>query len=155
MTALSPVSASPNCSSSSSARSPGRRLAEAVEPAEEHQVLPAAEDLVDGRLLAAEPDAPPHLVRDGCDVDAGDLRAAAVGAQQGGEDPHRGRLARAVRPEQPADRALRHVEVESVERSLAGVPLHQAFGPYRPPCGSFLDTLYGVQTANNTVRRKE
>ena len=73
-----------------------------VEPAEHHQVLPAAEDLVDGRVLADQPDAGADLGGLAGDVEAGDRGPAAVGAQQGGEDPHGGGLAGAVRAEQAA-----------------------------------------------------
>ena len=56
LTAFVPVSARPNRARSSSARAPARRRAQVVEPAEHLQVLPAAELLVDGGVLAEQPD---------------------------------------------------------------------------------------------------
>jgi hypothetical protein len=83
----------------------GGGLAQPVEPAEQDEVLAAAENLVDGRLLAAEADPPPDLVGGASHVGAGHHRPAAVGSQEGGEHPDRGRLAGAVRAEQAADGA--------------------------------------------------
>ena len=78
--------------------------AEVVEAAEHHQVLLAAEDLVDGRVLADQADPPAHLGRLAHDVEPGHLRPPAVGPEQGGEDAHRRRLAGTVRAEQPDHR---------------------------------------------------
>ena len=61
-------------------------------------------------------------------VEAGHLRLALVGAGEGGEDAHRGRLAGAVGPEDGGDRAHRHLQVDAVEGSGGAVPLHQAAG---------------------------
>ena len=49
----------------------------------------------------------PHLGRVAQHVDARDRRPPGVGQGQRGQDPHRGRLAGAVGPEQPEDRAGR------------------------------------------------
>ena len=106
----------------------GRPPGQPVEPAEQHQVLPAAEDLVDGGLLAAEADPPLHGQRRRHDVDPGHRGRAAVGAQQGGEDADRRRLPRPVRSEQAAHGAGPHGQVEPVEGPLVAVDLHEAPG---------------------------
>ena len=106
----------------------GRPPGQPVEPAEQHQVLPAAEDLVDGGLLAAEADPPLHGQRRRHDVDPGHRGRAAVGAQQGGEDADRRRLPRPVRSEQAAHGAGPHGQVEPVEGPLVAIDLHEAPG---------------------------
>ena len=74
---------------------PQLRLAapEMIEAAEHHQVLAPAEDLVDGRVLPDQPDPPANLARLAHDVEPGNLGPLSIGPKQGGEDPHRGRLA--------------------------------------------------------------
>ena len=95
------------------ARARARRARDEVEqPAEQLEVLAPGEHLVDRVVLAGEPDPVADLGGVARDVEAGDPRAPGVGAQQRAEDPHRRRLARAVRAEQPADAALRHLEVQ-------------------------------------------
>ncbi len=76
-----------------------RAAAQAVQRAEQPQVLAAGEVLVDGGVLPGEPDAPAHRRRVAQHVDAGHLRVTGVGAQQGGQHADGGGLARAVRPE--------------------------------------------------------
>jgi hypothetical protein len=99
------------------------------EPADETQVLAAGEVGVDGRALAGEPDLKAHLRTLAHDVVAHDLGVAAVGAQDGGQHAHRGRLAGAVGAEQAEDAARRHLEVDAVERrdraESLGQPFHQ------------------------------
>ena len=97
------------------------------EPAEHLEVLPTGEDLVDSGVLPGEPDVAPHIHGLPDDVEAADQSPAAVGADQCREDPHRGRLARAVGPEQPVDRAIWDFQVEPVEGPLVAVPLLEAF----------------------------
>ncbi len=62
------------------------------------------------------------------DVEAGDAGAARVGLEQRGEDAHGGRLAGAVRPEQPEHGALLRLEVDAVERHDVAVGLGQSGG---------------------------
>ena len=102
--------------------------AEVVQAAEQLEVLAPGEELVDGVVLHGQADPAPDLRGFPCDVEAGDLGAAAVRPQQGGEDPHRGGLAGAVGAEQPADGSGRHREVEPVERHGAAVALAEPFG---------------------------
>jgi hypothetical protein len=104
----------------------GGRLVEPVEPAEKDEVLAAAEDLVDGGLLAAQPDPAPHLVRGVNHVGAGDGRPAGIGPQQRRQDAHRRGLAGTVRPEQAADGAGRDGKVEPIQGRRVAVALHQA-----------------------------
>ena len=54
------------------------------------------------------------------------LELALVGDRLRGQQPHRRRLAGAVRPEQADARALRHVEVEPVDGGDRAVALHHA-----------------------------
>jgi hypothetical protein len=103
----------------------GRGRPQVVEPAEQDQVLAAAEDLVHGRLLAEQPDAVPDLGGLADDVEAGHPGPAAVGPQQGGQDPDGGGLAGPVGAEQPADRAGGHGQVEAVEGAGLAVALAQ------------------------------
>ena len=106
---------------------PARRAAgaEVVEAAEQLQVLAAREHLVDGGVLAHEPDARPHGGALAGHVAARHLGPPAVRAQERREDAHGGRLARPVGPEQPAHGAGRHGEVEPVERAHVAVALAQ------------------------------
>jgi len=71
--------------------------------------------------LTGEPDQPPHLVRLPANVQPADARRAGVGVEQGREDPHRRRLARAVRAEQSEDASLAHFEIDAVERAHLGL----------------------------------
>ena len=106
----------------------GQPGVQVVEAAEQDQVLAAAEDLVDGRVLAEEPDVVADLGGLPEHVEAGHPGSAPVGPQQGGQDPHGGRLAGAVGAEQPADRALGDGQVETVEGVGRAVALAQPLG---------------------------
>ena len=77
--------------------------AEVVEPADHLEVLEAGQVLVHRGVLAGEPDLLANLRRVAHDVEARDARRALVREQQRGQDPHRRRLAGAVRAEQPED----------------------------------------------------
>ena len=68
-----------------------------VELPDHLQVLEPGQVLVDRRVLAREPDLRAQRRRVALHVQARDARAAGVGLQQRREDPHRRRLARAVR----------------------------------------------------------
>jgi len=114
--------------SAASVRSNRSRRAQVEQPAEHAQVLPAGEDLVDGGELAGEADAPAHLARVAGDVEAGHLGAAAVEADERGQDAHGGGLAGAVGAEQAVDRALRYGQVEPVEGVFLAVSLLQPNG---------------------------
>ena len=85
------------------ARARASAAAEVVEPADHLEVLEAGQVLVDGGVLAGEPDALADLRGLADDVEARDARRAAVRREQRRQDPDRGRLAGAVRAEQPED----------------------------------------------------
>jgi hypothetical protein len=101
------------------------------QPSEEHEVLPAAEQFVDGRVLAGQCD--PFADQAGLPrhVGAGHLRAAGVESEQGRQHPHGGGLAGPVRPEEAVHDAGRYVEAEPVERDgpvSAPISFAQLFG---------------------------
>src|SRR4051812_38393023 len=64
------------------------------------------------------------------DVEAGDARAALVRLEQGGEDAHGGRLARAVRPQQAQHGALLRLQVDAGEGVDVAVGLGESGGGY-------------------------
>jgi hypothetical protein len=74
----------------------GLAAGEPVEPADHDQVLLAGQERVHRRVLAGQADQPPHRRRVLRDVEPGHPRPAPVGLEQGGQDPHDGRLADAV-----------------------------------------------------------
>jgi hypothetical protein len=124
-TGFFPVSASANWSSSSLARVRGARGREVVEPTEQLQVLPSGQGLVDGRVLADEPDVRPHPAGFPRDVEPGDHGPARVRFQQCGEDADGGGLPGAVGPEDPVHGALADRQVDPVQRGLLAEPLPQ------------------------------
>ena len=128
-----PASARSNRSSSSCARARAAPTLHAVEPADHLEVLGPGQVLVDGGVLAGEPDLVAHPVGVGQHVDARHLGAAAVGHQQRGQDPHRRRLAGPVGAEQAEDGALGDGEVEAAQGFDLLVVLHQALGPDHLP----------------------
>jgi hypothetical protein len=91
-------------------------VGEVEQQADQHQVLGAGQVLVDARVLAGETDAAAHPLRLLEYVDAGHLRMARIGAQQGGEHPYGGGLAGAVGPEHAEHRAPAHRQIHPVER---------------------------------------
>ena len=130
MAGRSPASSSRNCVEQLARPLAAALPAQVVEPADHVEVLEPGEVLVDGGVLAGEPDPAAYLGRVGQHVDAGDLGPAGVGAQQRGEDAHRGRLAGAVGPEQPQHGALGHLQVDAVERLDVAVVLDQSFSDH-------------------------
>ena len=100
----------------------GRRLglgaARVAQPGADHDVLAHAQPREGLRDLEGAHHA---RARDDMRLAAGDVRAreahrAGVGPDEAGDGREAGRLARAVRPDEPDDRALRHVEVDAVDR---------------------------------------
>jgi hypothetical protein len=79
--------------------------AEVVEPADHLEVLEAGQVLVHGGVLTRQPDLRADLRGVADDVEAGDARRALVREQQRGQDSDGGRLAGAVRAEEPEDAA--------------------------------------------------
>ena len=86
-----------------------------VEAADHLEVLPAGQVLVDGRVLAGEPDALAHLRRLPGHVEAGDGGRPVVRRERG-QDPHRRGLAGAVGAEETEDASRVDREVDSAER---------------------------------------
>ena len=93
----------------------GRLAGQVVEPSDHDQVLPPGQVLVNGRVLAGQPDRSAHTLRVGCDVDPVHDGPAGVGCEQRGQDAHRGGLPGAVGPEQPEHAARGDVEVHPVK----------------------------------------
>jgi hypothetical protein len=86
----------------------GLAARQAVEAADQLDVFPAGEVIVDRGVLASQPDAGPHLLGMLADIDAGDAGAAGVGWEQGGQDADQGCLAGPVGAEQAVDTARFH-----------------------------------------------
>ena len=93
-------------------------------------VLAAREVLVDRGVLAGQPDDVAHGVGLGDHVVAEDRGVPRVGAEDGGEDAHGGRLAGAVGPEQSEHGAGLDLEGDPVEGAdvAAGEDLDQIVG---------------------------
>jgi hypothetical protein len=99
-----------------------------VEASDHLEVLEAGEVLVDSGVLPGEADGGAQLRRLGGDVEAGDAGAPGVRLEQRREDPHRGRLAGAVWPQEAEHGALLRLEVDAVEGDHIAVGLGQAAG---------------------------
>jgi hypothetical protein len=82
---------------------------------DQHQVLPPAEDLVDGRELSSEADRIPYVRSLHGDVEAVYAGRARVGLEQRREDLHDRGLACPVRAEQGENAARGHVEVHAAQ----------------------------------------
>ena len=98
---------------------PPPRLGHAVEAGLDLERLARREEGVEDQLLGDDPDRHLGVARVLLDVEAPDGDAAAALVDQAGEDVDQGRLAGAVRPEQPENLALRHFQADPVERPLA------------------------------------
>jgi hypothetical protein len=126
--------------------------AEVEQPPERLQVLAAGQGVVDSILLARQPD--PEADRAGIahHVQSRHPRAPGIRPQQSREDPHRGRLARAVGAEQPAHRALRHGEVKAVQGDRGAVALDQALRFDRQTGYTVRHSAYTVRNATMPVK---
>src|SRR5438128_2109868 len=84
------------------------------------------------------------------DVAPGHLGAAAGGGEQGREDPHRGRLARAVVPEQAEHGARRDREIQSAQCPGGAKVAPQSVGSYSVRHSTAYDsgTLYEMSSAD-------
>jgi len=94
---------------------PGLAPREAQQPAQQHQVFPAGQILVDRGVLAGQGNPAAHRVRLSHHVVAEHPRVAGVGAQQGGQHPDDGGLAGAVGPQHAVDHAGGHGQVDPVD----------------------------------------
>jgi hypothetical protein len=118
----------------------GRRglAAHAVEAADHHEVLLAGQVLVDGGVLAREPDLGAQRAGVADDVEARHAGAARVRLQEGREDADGRGLAGAVRPEHAEHGALGDAEVDAVERAHLPERLHETIdGDRRLVTGCF------------------
>ena len=107
---------------------PGLRLGQVVEPPDHLEVLEPGQVLVDGGVLAGQPDrarAPRRPRRTTSRPRT--CAPAGVGPQQRGQDPHHRGLPGAVRAEQAQHRALGDGQVHPVERGGVAEALHQSF----------------------------
>ena len=109
------------------------RVLEVSQAGDQHEVLPAAEDLVDGRELAGEAERLPDVRSLRGDVETVDDGGPRVGPEQRGQDPDDRGLARPVRAEQGEDAAPRHVEVDAAQDLQLLVRLLQALHVDRGP----------------------
>jgi hypothetical protein len=111
-------------------RRPGPRgpRPQAEQPADQVEVLGARDLVVDGGVLAGEPDAPADLLGVGHHVVTEDAGAPGVRPQQRGQDPDRGGLAGSVRPEQPEDGPCGHLQVQPAQHRPGAEGLAQVLG---------------------------
>ena len=98
---------------------------EVPQPGDQHEVLPPAEDLVDGRELPGEADGRPHVRSLRGDIEAVDAGRPRVALEQRGQDFHDRGLARPVRAEQGEDATPLHVEVHATQHMQLLVRLLQ------------------------------
>ncbi len=104
--------------------------AQMIEAADHFEILEAGEVFVDRGVLARGADARTQRACIGDDVESRYGGPALVRHEQGGEHPHRGRLAGAVGPEQRRHRPFRDSQIDSVEGRDRSVPLDQPLGDY-------------------------
>ena len=103
--------------------------ADPVEVREHEQVLLDRERDVEIVELRHDSALRARDLRLGRELEAQNLDLALVRDRLRGEQPHRRRLPRAVRPEQADARALGHVEVEPVDGGDRAVALHRSAEP--------------------------
>jgi len=113
----------------------------------QHEVLPPGEIVVDRRVLTGEPDDAAHELRFPGHVVSRDRCPSAVEPEQRGEGADRRRLSRAVGPEQPHDRRLGHLEIDTRERGEVSEALDQALRPNTShrPAGSRVTTDHNAE----------
>ena len=100
-------------------------IGEMTQPGDQDQVLSSGQDLVDRGELSGEADRLADVRGPVGDVEAVDRRAAGVGGQQGGQDPHDRGLARSVGAEQGEDAAPGDLEVHPAQHVQVSIGLLQ------------------------------
>ena len=120
---------------------------EVPQAGDQHEVLSAGEDLVDGCELARETERLPDVRSLRGDIEAVDDGGPRVGPEQGRQDPDDRGLARPVRAEQGEDAAPRHVEVDAAQDLQLLVRLLEALHVDRGPldllgCHALLRSCY-------------
>src|SRR5262249_37243674 len=104
----------------------GVALGHAVEAPEELEVLAPGQALVDGRVLAGEPDSLAQQTGVLDHVEAVHAGGPAVRLEQGREDADGRGLAGAVRPEQAEHRSLLGKQINTIECSHVAVLLAES-----------------------------
>ena len=117
-----------------SSTSVGAALREAVERAEELEVLPGGRPLVDVRRLGDEVDPPADRLELARDVVAEHPRAPARRLRPAGEDADHRRLPGAVGAEQAEDLARRDLQADAVQRAHVAVALREVLDLDRDGC---------------------
>ena len=153
-TGFVPVSASPTCSSSSSARTPAARRSRWCSRAKSTRFCRAP------RMSSTAGCCPISPIRRrtarGCRTTS--MPATSTRPPSGRVSvvriAHRRRLARPVRPEQGADRAARHLQVHAVQHHLLPIPLGESrhrdrTRPRLPPYA----VRHSIRTTTYAVRR--
>ena len=111
---------------------PGRPVgaAEVMEVGHQPQVLLTGQELVHRGELASHADHPADVVGLPNHVESCDVDVAGVSGDQGGQDPHDGRLTCTVRAEQREYLSLADIEVDTVEDSCLTERMADTRGRY-------------------------
>src|SRR5262249_13598850 len=107
-----------------------RRAGKSVQMTLPAQILLDRELLVETLRLEHHADLAPHLAGLARHVEPCDFRAASARRHQRRKNAEHGRLAAAVRSQQPEDFALLYFEADAGERSALPVPMCEIFYPY-------------------------
>ena len=102
--------------------------AEPVEPPDHLQVFPAGQVRVHRRVLAGQPDQPPDGRALLHHIESRDPGPTAIGRQEGGQDPHHGRLPGPVGAEHPQHGSGWLLQVNAVECADGPEMLRQPLG---------------------------
>ena len=108
---------------------------EVIQPADHLEVFEARQVFVDRHVLAGQANLCLDAIRVLDHIETRDRGVAAVGLEQGRENPDRRRLARPVRSEQGQQTPFCDLEVEPIECSNAAIVFHQALGVDSAICG--------------------
>ena len=95
------------------------------------KVLATGEVFIDAGVLPSQSDNAPHLIGMLGHINATDFSQACIGLQQRGENSNRGGLACTVRSQESKHAALRHLQVNPIERGHRAVPLDEPLGSDR------------------------
>jgi hypothetical protein len=101
---------------------------QAEEAADEHEVLPTAEFLIDRRELSGQAHCATHRIGVSDDVVTQHPGPAGIRPKQGGEHPDGRGLARAVGPEHAVDSPRPHGEVDAIDCARRTEQLDETFG---------------------------
>ena len=107
------------------------RLRKALEPTEKGQIFVAAHPQVKAGEFGEQADGVAHLAGLAHRIETGHPRPALAGFEDGGQHPHRGRLARAVGTQQGQDFAGSHPQAHAVHRREPGQRLAARRSPFQ------------------------